>query len=70
MHRGEADGGCRLKGACEGPLAALVVLLSNQGILPEPASGATAAAGWSLPAYAGEHLVWESSPPDSPPPRA
>lgn len=72
MHRGQmpSPSDCRLTGACDGPMAALIALLSSHGILP--ASTATLPANEVRPVSAliYENLLGRFEPPDSPPPRA
>lgn len=60
---------CRLVGTCPGPLAALIVVISNHAVLPvtaglSPAFGAFDTFG---PLY--ERPIGQWAPPDSPPPR-
>ena len=61
---------CRLTGACDGPMAGLLTLLSGHGILPSATavpSHATVRPAWT-PSLASVIPFFES--PDSPPPRA
>src|SRR5918999_5778707 len=39
MHGGKTE--CSLRGSCSGPMASLLALLTNHGILPEPTAAPT-----------------------------
>jgi hypothetical protein len=62
--------GCRLTGACASPTAALFSLLSNHGILPEPATVAPRVAVCSDTPGTDGRPAGQLHPPDLPPPRA
>jgi hypothetical protein len=78
MHRGgnrdtagERPGDrCAMRGTCDGPMAAMVALLSQNGPLAASASltppDLDAAA---FPVSVREHLLGRLAPPDPPPPR-
>lgn len=68
-HRGETNE-CSLRGTCAGPMAAVMALLQNHGILPAAVTILPDADGRTLAALARENLVSRFEPPDSPPPRA
>jgi hypothetical protein len=63
-------GECAMRGTCGGPFAALLVLLSNQSILPRP--GATTAIFDAQQMTLGiqESVIARLDSPDPPPPRA
>lgn len=61
--------GCRLTGACSGPMAALA-LLSYHGILPESIPVTRDAAVRVVTTVAHDHVGGRFQPPDPPPPRA
>lgn len=73
MHQGNdapsAPADCRLTGACNGPMATLVALLSNHGILPAAAVPPPAASAQPLGAISSDNAIGRLEPPDSPPPR-
>lgn len=61
---------CALRGTCGGPTAALLALLSADGVLTESVAAPTdfPAVGDTLPSTA--QLIRHFEPPDAPPPRA
>jgi hypothetical protein len=68
--QGHPDGGCAMRGTCDGPMAALSASLWNHGVLP---------AAFSVPAVrdarpailnAAEHVISRLASLDPPPPRA
>jgi hypothetical protein len=61
---------CKVGGTCDGPMAALLSLLSSTSILPDSSSSAPDAHIRPLAAAAAVNLVARIEPPDSPPPRA
>jgi hypothetical protein len=61
---------CALRGVCAGPMAALLVLLANHGILPESTTAVPDVAVRSITSVVGEHVAGDRVPPDPPPPRA
>lgn len=61
---------CTMQGTCNGPMAALFVIISNQGVLSEPLQLAHDLTVTVVPDPAREDLVSRFTPPDSPPPRA
>ena len=73
MHAAEAPSppdDCVMRGSCNGPMAALAVLLPGQGILAEPTQCPP-----DLPALGSVDVSAETAfdrarPPDSPPPHA
>lgn len=73
MHQGDhaapAPADCRLTGGCSGPMAALVALLSNHGILPTAALASPADRFQPVAAAAPGNVIVRLAPPDSPPPR-
>ena len=79
MHRGGSNdaGGqspatrCAMRGTCDGPMAAMIALLSHYGPLAASVSLAPAAldpAAFSVSVH--QHLLGRLVPPDPPPPRA
>jgi hypothetical protein len=75
MHRQQpAQGGatetCTMRSSCDGPMAALLVLLSNHGVLTAPLTVVPDFHVSSLVSPTREHLAGLLTPPDSPPPRA
>lgn len=61
---------CSLRGACAGPMAALLVLLANHGVLPESTSAMPDVAVRSVVIAADDRTAGDLVPPDPPPPRA
>ena len=61
---------CRIAGTCDGPMAALTVLLSTHGILPAPATTLSNVGIRLAGADVGENVVGRFESPDPPPPRA
>jgi hypothetical protein len=61
---------CRLSGACDGPMSALLALLSHHGILPESGSAVPPVDSHTVSAAPSESFVGRFAPPDPPPPRA
>lgn len=61
---------CTMQGTCDGPMAALFVIISNQGVLTEPLPLGHDLTVTAAPHPAREALVSRFTPPDSPPPRA
>jgi hypothetical protein len=68
-HRAPAAG-CSMQRTCDGPMAALFVIISNQGVLTAPLVIAQDLSASIAPPAPGEDLVSRCIPPDSPPPRA
>ena len=76
MHGGAAPASstpahdCALRGTCGGPTAALLALLSTDGVLAKSVASTTdfPAAGNPLPSTV--QLIRQFEPPDAPPPRA
>jgi hypothetical protein len=65
-----SDGECVMRGQCDGPMTALLSLLSAQAVLtPPPQTWSNASASLSFLAPP-EQLLKRFIPPDSPPPRA
>ena len=66
----QATGNCGLRGPCDGPMASLVALLSNHGVLTDAVTiGPDPDARFVAPP-ARERLIARLAPPDSPPPRS
>jgi hypothetical protein len=61
---------CTMQGTCNGPMAALFVIISNHGVLTEPPQLARDLTVAVAPRPGREELVSRFVPPDSPPPRA
>jgi hypothetical protein len=61
---------CKLRGACDGPMAGFIAQLSLQGVLSDPFQFAPSMIAGGLDVPAREHLISRLVPPDSPPPRA
>jgi hypothetical protein len=61
---------CSLTSACNGPIAVLSALLSNQGIVSEPITVAPDPIAEPAIASAPARLVRQLAAPDPPPPRA
>ena len=79
MHRSQIEPGehhqsssnhCSLRGSCDGPMAALFVLLSNHGILTQPATTIPNDGVSSASTRLCESVVSRLESPDPPPPRA
>jgi hypothetical protein len=60
---------CSLDSGCPGPLASLLVLLSNQGILPSPMNVIDQMMWAPLPSSGSVAVVRLLERPDPPPPR-
>jgi hypothetical protein len=61
---------CGMRGNCSGPMAALLSLLSAQGILPTTRHVTPSVTVSDYRPDGREHLIRRVTPPDSPPPRA
>ena len=61
---------CTMQGTCEGPLAAVFVIISNHGVLAQTLQLAHDLTVTAAPNPAREELVSRFTPPASPPPRA
>jgi hypothetical protein len=61
---------CSMRGTCNPPVAALVALLSNHGVLTRSAQSLPDRSRCSSTIEAEEHPTTRLAPPDSPPPRA
>jgi hypothetical protein len=61
---------CSMQGTCDGPMAALFVIISNHGVLTEPLVITHDLRSSDALAIAREDLVSRHVPPDAPPPRA
>jgi hypothetical protein len=61
---------CSMRGTCNPPVAALVALLSNHGVLTSSAQPLPDSSSSFSTMEAEEHPTTRLSPPDSPPPRA
>jgi len=59
-----------MRETCSGPLAVLLQLLSNHGVLTETVEASPDLTAASVPLAAREHLITRLSSPDPPPPRA
>ena len=68
-HEGPS-GECSIRGRCDGPMASLLALLSNQGVLPEPVAGLPDVESYSVSPALPESVVSRLASPDPPPPRA
>jgi hypothetical protein len=66
---GDADT-CKMRGACDGPMAGFIAQLSLQGVLSDPFQFAPSMIAGGLDMLPREHLISRLVPPDSPPPRA
>lgn len=66
----EAPATCFLRGSCAGPMAALLVLLGNHGVLPESTTTPPDVAVRSIVLTVDERAAGHAVPPDPPPPRA
>jgi hypothetical protein len=77
MHRGTVHDSdqtsrdvCSMRGTCDPPVAALVALLANHGVLTESSATLPDLPQSSASSDADEHLIGRLAPPESPPPRA
>lgn len=61
---------CSLRGTCAGPMAALLALLQNQGVLPASVTVLPDATVRSVALTMRPDVVGRFEPPDPPPPRA
>ena len=61
---------CTMRGACGGPMAALLAQLSLHGVLGDRLQLAPTLVSTSVEPLVREHLVSRLTAPDSPPPRA
>ena len=68
-HHPAPPANCSLGNGCAGPLASLMVLLSNQGILPEAATVAQQTVPTPVPDSSDDDAGSLLERPDSPPPR-
>ena len=66
---GDADT-CKMRGACDGPMAGFIAQLSLQGVLGDPFQFAPSMIADGIDMLPREHLISRLVPPDSPPPRA
>jgi hypothetical protein len=76
MHQGSHTGAdasneaCSMRGVCDGPMAALLALLSNHGLLTDSFVTLPDLQVTDVAARTREHLITRLAPPDPPPPRA
>src|SRR5262245_37942618 len=73
MHRAttpDKSDECKLRGACDGPMAGFIAQLSLQGVLGDPFQLAPSMVAGSLDEQSREHLIGRLAPPDAPPPRS
>jgi hypothetical protein len=76
MHQGSHTGAdasnqaCSMRGTCDGPMAALLALLSNHGVLTDSFVTLPDPQVTDVAARTREHLITRLAPPDPPPPRA
>ena len=61
---------CKMRGACDGPMAGFIAQLSLQGVLSDPFQFAPSMVAAGIDMLNREHLISRLVPPDSPPPRA
>jgi hypothetical protein len=61
---------CSMRGACDGPMAALFALLSNYGVLTDSYEMRPATDAPIVVVVAREYPIARHAPPDPPPPRA
>jgi hypothetical protein len=61
---------CVMRGTCNGPIAALLVVLSNDGIPSESIATTPGLVALAAPPRSPETFVVHSESPDPPPPRA
>lgn len=61
---------CTMRGSCDGPMAMLATVLSNNGVLTRTFAFLPVVESSRLAASAGERLTSQLLPPDAPPPRA
>ena len=61
---------CSLRGNCDGPMAALLSVLSTHGVLTDSPAVSPALDRGSLAMLPRESLIGRLVPPDSPPPRS
>jgi hypothetical protein len=64
------DSDCRLRGSCDGPMSALLTLLSNHGILPDATDPMPALTGSATGIVGRTNVAGTHEPPDPPPPRS
>ena len=69
-HEQAAATHCAMRGTCDGPMTALVALLSNYGVLADSFQLLPDLHAGSAGARTREHLITGFAPPDAPPPRA
>lgn len=83
MHRGHVEhrehgersshegpsGECSIRGRCAGPMASLLALLSNQGVLPAGVAALPGVDSSSVSPAVRESVVSRLASPDPPPPR-
>ncbi|HEY0875647.1 MAG TPA: hypothetical protein VGD94_19375 [Vicinamibacterales bacterium] len=67
---GDTPARCVLRGSCAGPMAALLVLLANHGVLPEFTTAVPDVAVRPIVMAAVDRTAGHFVPPDPPPPRA
>jgi hypothetical protein len=61
---------CAIRGTCGGPAAAMLTLLSTQGVLTAPATMRIDVPPAGEPIVSPNHLLAQFQSPDAPPPRA
>jgi hypothetical protein len=61
---------CALRGRCDGPMAAMLSVLSTYGVLEDSPSLSPPLDSSRLTSFTRESLVSLFTPPDSPPPRS
>jgi hypothetical protein len=61
---------CSMRGTCDGPMAAMLALLSNHGVLTESIVVSPDDQSTPIPASTRESLVCRLASPDPPPPRS
>ncbi len=66
----DPSGECSIRGRCAGPMASLLALLSNQGVLPEGVAALPDVESRSVSPAVRESVVSRLASPDPPPPRA
>lgn len=66
----QPDAKCSMRGMCEGPMAALLALLSNYGVPADPFEMSPDLLAGPAAIHARESLIGRLASPDPPPPRA
>ena len=69
-HEEPRQASCRMIGTCDGPIDALVTLLSTHGTVPQRTAMLLPAPAIAVAPDVREDLTRRFAPPDSPPPRA